>query len=73
MACRIVSYILEHTPSFPGVEIRKNYLRDYPQGALAAHLLGNMGEITKEQLKERRFKGYAARRPGRPGRPRMEL
>jgi len=56
---RRMSYILEHSASFPGVEIRKNYLRDYPQGALAAHLLGNMGEITKEQLKERRFKGYA--------------
>ncbi len=56
---RIVSYILEHTQSFPGVETPSNYLRDYPQGALAAHLLGNMGEITKEQLKERRFKGYA--------------
>jgi penicillin-binding protein 2 len=56
---RIVSYILEHTQSFPGVETPSNYLRAYPQGALAAHLLGNMGEISKEQLKERRFKGYA--------------
>jgi penicillin-binding protein 2 len=55
-----MSYILEHTASFPGVEIRKNYLRAYPHGSLAAHLLGNMGEITKEQLKEQRFKGYAA-------------
>ena len=56
---KAMSYILEHTASFPGVEIRENYLRAYPQGSLAAHLLGNMGEITKEQLKERRFKGYA--------------
>jgi len=54
-----MSYILEHIASFPGVEIRKNYLRSYPHGSLAAHLLGNMGEISKDQLKERRFKGYA--------------
>jgi len=57
---KVVSYLLEHRFSFPGVEIRKNYLRAYPDGTLAAHLLGNMGEITKKQLKEQRFKGYSA-------------
>jgi penicillin-binding protein 2 len=56
---KAMSYILEHIASFPGVEIPPNYLRSYPQGSLAAHLLGNMGEITKEQLKEQRFKGYS--------------
>lgn len=55
-----VSYLLEHKQSFPGVEIRKTYLRDYPHGTLAAHILGNVGEISAEELKERRFKGYAA-------------
>jgi penicillin-binding protein 2 len=57
---RVVSYVLEHRLSFPGVEIHQNYLRDYPLGDQAAQLLGNMGEITKEQLKEQRFKGYSA-------------
>jgi len=57
---KVVSYLLEHRLSFPGVEIQKNYLRDYPQGDFAAQLLGNLGEITKEQLKEQRFKGYSA-------------
>ncbi len=57
---KAMSYILEHIASFPGVEIRKNYLRAYPHGSLAAHLLGNIGEITREQLKEQRFKGYSA-------------
>jgi penicillin-binding protein 2 len=54
------SYILEHIQSFPGVETPSTYLRAYPHGSLAAHLLGNMGEITKDQLKEQRFKGYSA-------------
>ncbi|HEY5474379.1 MAG TPA: penicillin-binding transpeptidase domain-containing protein, partial [Candidatus Limnocylindrales bacterium] len=56
---KVVSYLLEHSLSFPGVEIQKNYLRDYPQGDLAAQLLGNLGEINKDQLREKRFKGYA--------------
>src|SRR5450756_1655429 len=55
---KAMSYILEHIASFHGVEIRKNYPRGYPDGFLAAHLLGNMGEISKKQLKEQRFKGY---------------
>lgn len=57
---RVVSYLLERKMSFPGVEIRKSYLRAYPNGDLAAHILGNLGEITREQLKTRRYKGYAA-------------
>ena len=56
----VMSYLLEHTASFPGVEIQKNYLRAYPHGSLAAHLLGNVGEIDAEQLKEKRFSGYAS-------------
>ena len=56
---KVLSYILEHAQSFPGVEIQKNYLRDYPHGDLAAHLLGNLGEVTAEELKMPRFKGYS--------------
>ncbi len=57
---RVVSYLLERTDSFPGVEIHKNYLRSYPQGRLAAHVLGNLGEVSREQLKDQHFKGYKA-------------
>ena len=55
-----MSYLLEHKQSFPGVEIQSEYLRSYPQGELAAHLLGHLGEISAEQLKKQHFKGYAA-------------
>jgi len=60
VAKRDVSYILEHAQSFAGVEIHKNYLRSYPQGSLAAHVLGHVGEISGDQLKEKHFKGYSA-------------
>jgi len=56
---KVVSYLLEHDLTFPGVEIQKDYLRQYPHGDMAAQILGNMGEITQAQLKENRFKGYS--------------
>ena len=57
---RKVSYIKERALSFPGVEIQENYLRAYPQGAMAAQLLGHLADISAEQLKEKHFKGYSA-------------
>lgn len=57
---RKVSYIKEHALSFPGVEIRENYLRAYPQGTMAAQLLGHLADISAEQLSEKHFKGYSA-------------
>ena len=56
----VVSYLLEHTLSYPGVEVRQNYLRDYPLGELGAHLLGQLGEISEKELTEPQFRGYAA-------------
>ncbi len=57
---RVVSFLLEHTASFPGVEVRQNYLRDYPLGDLGAHLLGQLGEIDQQEVTEARFRGYKA-------------
>jgi len=57
---KVVGRILERKDLFPGVEVQRNYLRSYPQGELAAHLLGNLGEINAEQLEERAYRGYAA-------------
>jgi penicillin-binding protein 2 len=57
---RVVSNILEHKLSYPGIEVRKAYLRDYPQGNLAAHLLGYLGEISPEELKLPQYRKYDA-------------
>ena len=57
---RTVSYLLEHTQFYPGVEVRQNYLRDYPLGDLGAHLLGSLGEISQQELTEPSFHGYKA-------------
>lgn len=47
---RDVAFITEHADAFPGVSIQTRTVRDYPYGALAAHVVGYAGTATKEQL-----------------------
>lgn len=49
--------IIENRERFPGVDIGKIPVREYPQGPLAAHLLGYVKEISEEQLEWDHFKG----------------
>ncbi len=48
----------EVTEKFPGVAIRAGAIRRY-RTRLASHLLGYVGEITAEELRVRRSRGYA--------------
>src|SRR4051794_29163538 len=52
-----VYYLRENQSSFPGVSEERVFGRDYRNGTLAAHLFGNVGEVTAEQLKEPRYTG----------------
>lgn len=52
----LVYYLQENQDRFPGVEVRRVFVRDYPHGTLAAHLFGNVGEVSEEQLKEPRYR-----------------
>lgn len=58
--------ILEHPDAYPSVGVERLTVREYPAGArfgnpaLAAQLLGYVGEINAEQLAERRGAGYQA-------------
>lgn len=54
-----VAYFAEHRMDFPGLFIEVEPLRVYPQGVLAAHLLGYLGEISEAQLRRARELGYA--------------
>ena len=58
---RIDFYISEHQKQFPGVAVVAEPVRVYPGGSLGAHVLGYMGQISPEQLKDAAFAGY---RPG---------
>jgi len=57
----LVYYLEENQDRFPGVEVQRVFVRAYPDGSRAAHILGNVGEIGEEQLKEPRYRGL---RPG---------
>jgi penicillin-binding protein 2 len=58
---QLLFYLLENKESFPGVSVERTYVRKYPDGALAAHVLGLVGQISPRQLKQSRYKGL---RPG---------
>jgi penicillin-binding protein 2 len=53
----LVAYIEENQPTFPGVAVQRVFVRHYPHGTLAAHVLGSVGEISEEELEEARNKG----------------
>jgi penicillin-binding protein 2 len=53
-----VAYISEHPDLFPGVEVRAQATRQYPQGTLAAHVLGYTGEVSESQLANATTNGY---------------
>jgi penicillin-binding protein 2 len=52
----LVYYLQENQERFPGVEVQRVFVRDYPEGTLAAHILGNVGEISPEDLKEPQYR-----------------
>jgi penicillin-binding protein 2 len=53
----LVFYLEENQDRFPGVAVEKVFVRRYPHSTFAAHILGNVGEVTEEQLKEARYRG----------------
>src|SRR5205823_4417295 len=53
----VVEYLSEHASSFPGVTVDTVWLRSYPYHQLAAHIFGTVGEVTADQLKQRRYAG----------------
>lgn len=56
----IVYYLQEHQAEFPEVRINRIFVRKYPQGLLAAHILGSIGEVTAEDLEKNPEKDLSA-------------
>jgi penicillin-binding protein 2 len=53
----LIAYFEENQDEFPGVSVQRVFVRRYPEGTLAAHVLGSVGEISEEELKDQRYKG----------------
>jgi penicillin-binding protein 2 len=55
-----VTYISERTREFEGVAVNDDWVRSYPEGRLASHILGYTGAVTQDQLEQEPFKGLDA-------------
>jgi penicillin-binding protein 2 len=54
----IVLIIRQNQELFPGISAETIPVRDYPQDALAAHLVGYLGQISRDELADPRFGDY---------------
>ena len=51
----LIYYLEENKRRFPGVSVERVFVRSYPNSSEAAHVIGTVGEVTEEQLKEKRY------------------
>jgi penicillin-binding protein 2 len=52
----LIAYVEENQREFPGVAAQRVFVRHYPHVSLASHVLGNVGEVNEEELKEPRYR-----------------
>lgn len=53
-----LEFLEENRLRLPGVDIAMKPVREYPNGTLAAHLLGYLGEISEQELEAEKFASY---------------
>ncbi len=53
-----IDYLKERAAQFPGVRLAHSYLRKYPYQSLAAQVLGYVGQITADEYKTMKKRGY---------------
>lgn len=54
----VAFYLREHRREFPGVDVVEASVRNYPEGSLAAHILGYVNQINAQEIDDPSFKGY---------------
>lgn len=55
----VVTRVKERSNEFQGISVTQDYFREYTSGRLAAHILGRVGKIYKEEYAELKEKGYS--------------
>jgi penicillin-binding protein 2 len=53
----LVYYLEENQRRFPGAVVQRVFVRAYPDGSRAAHVVGSVGEVSEKELKEAPYKG----------------
>jgi len=56
---KLFRYLAERRRDFPGLTLEQSYLRAYPEGQLAAHVLGSTGRIGPQDIAAYRKAGYS--------------
>jgi len=56
----LVYYLEENQRRFPGVTVQRVFVRHYPDESRAAHVVGSVGEVSEEELKDAPYKGLEA-------------
>ena len=56
----VADEIKEHSLEYQGVQVEASYLRQYPFGALATHVLGYVGEVSQNDLDQEQFATLSA-------------
>jgi len=54
---QVAFYLKENPERFPGASVQRVFVREYPNGDLAAHVLGTVGTVSEEELEEPQYKG----------------
>jgi penicillin-binding protein 2 len=60
VAFDLIAYVEENQDEFPGVTVQRVFVRRYPDGTRAAHVVGSVGEVNEEELEEPEFKSLEA-------------
>jgi penicillin-binding protein 2 len=55
---KLTTILAEQIRDLPGVQVDPEAVRYYPNGDIAAHLIGYTGELTDQELKLQKAKGY---------------
>jgi penicillin-binding protein 2 len=55
----VQAYLAERQSDFPAVAVQRIYVTHYPQGSLAAQVLGTVGPIDQAELKQKAYKGIS--------------
>ena len=59
LTSREITLLEEHVKELPGVSLDLQPMRHYLYGESAAHVLGYVGEVSEEQLKQGKYKGLS--------------
>jgi penicillin-binding protein 2 len=62
-------HLAERADDFPAVEVRRESVREYPYGSVAAHLLGYVGRISQTELEDKQGTGDEPREVAKPYQP----